>query len=98
MILYEKTIIFYCSNPLMGGGWFWYEQSYGTTDYYTKITSKGERVSIGRGSGREHFRYKYNLACYTSDNNEKDVSFNSYGDKPLKENAYLVLHVNNHKE
>ena len=36
---------------LMGGGWFWYEQSYGTTDYYTKITS------IGRGSGREHFRY-----------------------------------------
>lgn len=41
----------------MGGGWFWYEQSYGTTDYYTKITSKGERVSIGRGSGREHFRY-----------------------------------------
>lgn len=42
---------------LMGEGWFWYEQSYGTTDYYTKITSKGERVSIGRGSGREHFRY-----------------------------------------
>lgn len=82
---------------LMGGGWFWYEQSYGTTDYYTKITSKGERVSIGRGSGRERFRYKYNLASYTSDNNEKDVSFNSYGDKPLKENAYLVLHVNNHK-
>ncbi len=40
-----------------------------------KITSKGERVSIGRGSGREHFRYKYNLASYTSDNNEKDGVF-----------------------
>ena len=64
---------------LMGGGWFWYEQSYGTTDYYTKITSKGERVSIGRVSGREHFRYKYNLASYTSENNEKDV-FTIFGD------------------
>ncbi|ENZ5656445.1 YxeA family protein [Enterococcus hirae] len=33
----------------------------------------------------------------TEDNKEKDIAFDSFKDKPLKENAYLVLHVNKSK-
>lgn len=82
---------------LLGGGWVWYDQTFATTEYYTKIVSKGERVSIGKGNERKQYRYKYNLPSYTEDNKEKDIVFDSFKDKPLKENAYLVLHVNKSK-
>ncbi|EOB3455231.1 YxeA family protein [Enterococcus hirae] len=78
---------------LIGGGWFWYNQTFATTEYYTKIVSKGERVSIGKGNEREQYRYKYNLPSYTEDGRAKYIDFDSFKDKPLKENAYLVLHV-----
>lgn len=82
---------------LLGGGLVWYDQTFATTEYYTKIVSKGERVSIGKGNERKQYRYKYNLPSYTEDNKEKDIAFDSFKDKPLKENAYLVLHVNKSK-
>lgn len=80
-----------------GGAWFWYDQNYGTTDYYTKIVQEGKRVDIGSGGGMEQYRYSYHLPSYTKDNHEKTLSFNSAKDKELKPNSYLVLHVNDKK-
>lgn len=80
-----------------GGAWFWYEQNYGTMDYYTKIVQEGKRVDIGSGGGMDQHRYSYHLPSYTKENHEETLSFNSAKDKELKPNSYLVLHVNDKK-
>ncbi|MGM0340639.1 YxeA family protein [Enterococcus sp. AZ007] len=83
---------------LIGGSWFWYQNNYGTTDYYTKITTDGNRTNIGSGGGRDaHFRYEYKLKAYNENGDSKNIEFHSMSDRPLKKQAYLVTHVNNKK-
>lgn len=83
---------------ILGGiGYFWYNQNFGTEDYYTKITQKGEHRYIGMGDGMKQYRYTYTLPSYKENDEEKTITFDSFEDKQLKENAYLVLHVNDKK-
>ncbi|MGM0139495.1 hypothetical protein IGI65_001951 [Enterococcus sp. DIV0755b] len=95
-----KKIIFnaFLALLLIGGAWLIYEKNFATTDYYTKIVTEGNRTFIGKSNnGKKQYRYTYNLPSFTKDNQESDLSFDSNADRPLKRNAYLILHFNKQK-
>ncbi|AQW20677.1 hypothetical protein PL11_001480 [Lentilactobacillus curieae] len=70
-------------------GYGWYLRNYGGQDYYTQITTKGQRM------GKNDNRYKYHQAAYNQDGKKKIVEFNSgVVKRPLKMNAYLKLSYN----
>ncbi|MEQ7193723.1 YxeA family protein [Enterococcus avium] len=83
---------------LLGGYYLWYHQNYSTQEYYTKITTNGERINVAIKNGKETYpHYRYHLNAYNQKNEKKEVEFNSVDSVPLKKDAYLVLHVNKKK-
>lgn len=85
------------AGVIMGGGYYVYDQNYGTEDYYTKITTDGEKVISKSDDGQSFNRYRYNLESYKDASTSKSFEFDSVQDKPLKKEAYLKLKINEKK-
>ena len=70
---------------LLGGYYLWYHQNYSTQEYYTKITTNGERINVAIKNGKETYpHYRYHLNAYNQKNEKKEVEFNSVDSVPLK--------------
>lgn len=76
---------------------YWYLTNYGTSDYYTKITTTGQQTCIGETQRNKLYRYVYDLPGYDKDGDGVELAFRSVKNQPLKKNAYLVVHVNSKK-
>lgn len=81
----------------LGIGFYLYQDNYGTTPYYTKINQQGERVNSGDIKGEPTYRYDYHLNSVNKKKEQKNINFYSFEDRPLRENAYLKVHVNKKK-
>ena len=91
----KKTIIGLAFLVIIGGaGYKLYDDNYGTSDYYTKIYTDGERVENQIDTGGSFHRYKYNLKFINSNKDIKELEFESVKDKPLKSSAYLKAKIN----
>lgn len=74
-----------------------YNYFYGGDDYYTKITTNGEKTSKIIDNGETVYAYNYEQAAYDADGNEKRISLHEERSRPLKMNAYLKLKINPRK-
>ena len=76
-----------------------YNKFQGGTYYYTQITKEPTKVedSLDDRGIKQGSVYTYNLASYDNKGTEKDIQFDAYKDKPLKQNAYLKIKVNDIK-
>lgn len=91
----KKGLIGLAGIAIIGGiGYKVYDDNYGTTDYFTKIYTDGERMSVPIDSGGQTYHYTYNLKFINTDKQVKELEFNSVKDKPLKKDAYLKAKIN----
>ncbi|UUV99800.1 YxeA family protein [Vagococcus luciliae] len=99
MTYYKKGITFLILIAIIATPMYLYHKYQGGIYYYTKITkepSNTEDALDDRGI-KQGSIYTYSLSSVDDKGNEKDITFDAYKDKPLKENAYLKIKVNDIK-
>lgn len=79
-------------------GFNWYHSNYGTTAYYTQITTKGERKTGKDDSGKAYVYYHYSQPGYSDNGAKKDLSFDSVLPRSLKMGAYLKVGYNDKRQ
>lgn len=99
MTHYKKIITALILIAFIATPMYLYHKYQGGTYYYTKITKEPtntEDALDDRGI-KQGSIYTYNLSSVDNKGTEKDLEFDAYKDKPLKENAYLKIKVNDIK-
>lgn len=99
MTYYKKIIIALILIACIATPMYLYHKYQGGTYYYTKVTkepSKTEDALDDRGI-KQGSIYTYNLSGFDDKGTKKELEFDAYKDKPLKENAYLKIKVNDIK-
>ncbi|MGO2082490.1 YxeA family protein [Vagococcus sp.] len=83
----------------IGGPSYWYYINYSTTPYYTKINQPGKRHydTVDGNENKKLYSYEYQLDSFDHEGNLKKVTFNSFGDRELRKNAYLKIKLNSKK-
>ncbi|MDV0430505.1 YxeA family protein [Lactiplantibacillus sp. DA1] len=82
----------------VGLGFNWYHSNYGTTAYYTQITTKGERKTGKDDSGKAYVYYHYSQPGYSDNGAKKALSFDSVLPRSLKMGAYLKVGYNDKRQ
>ena len=96
-VIWGLIIAFIVLLPI-GLGYTWYHSNYGTTAYYTKITTTGERKTEKDSSGKTYVYYHYSQPTYNENGNKKTLTFNTVRPRPLKMNAYLKIGYNDNRQ
>ncbi|WDF83802.1 YxeA family protein [Lacticaseibacillus pabuli] len=80
------------------GGYFMFKQVYyGGTQYYTRITTDGRKITQTDQRGNHYVDYQYNQAAYDQDGKAKTIKFDGNKPRPLHHGAYLQLTYNQEK-
>jgi uncharacterized protein (TIGR01655 family) len=82
---------------ICGVSWYFYQEYFGGEDYYTQITTSGQKGTSQSSSGEVMTLYTYHQKAYNKKGAEKVEKLSEYREKPLKMNAYLKLKVNKRK-
>ena len=99
MIHYKKILSAIILIAFIGAPMFLYHKYQGGIYYYTKITQapiSTTDATDDRGI-KQGSIYTYDLPSFDKEGKEKNIEFDAYKDKPLKENAYLKIKVNDIK-
>lgn len=87
-----SILVVFCLGML--GTYLYY---YSGTTYYTRVTTVGTSSEHTDDSGNVDISYTYQLPSYTEGGDKKTLSFNSFNNKEIRQDAYLKLVVNDRK-
>lgn len=93
-LLTALILIGFIATPM-----YLYHKYQGGTYYYTKITKEptnSDNAVDSRGI-KQGSVYTYDLPGIDDKGNEKELTFDAYKDKPLRQDAYLKIKVNDIK-
>lgn len=74
------------------GSYYTYQYFYGGNEFYTRITTTGEKS----GTGDDTY-YHYQQPAYDDQGDAITIELNEYRSQPLRQGAYLKLLVNPRK-
>lgn len=96
---YKKLITAIILVAFIGTPMYLYHKYQDGTYYYTKITREPININdaIDDRGVKQGSIYTYNLPSVDKDGKEKQIEFDAYKDKPLKQDAYLKIKVNDIK-
>ncbi|MCI0130641.1 MULTISPECIES: YxeA family protein [Enterococcaceae] len=99
MTYYKKIILALILIACIATPMSLYHKYQGGTYYYTKVTKEPSKTkeALDDREIKQGSIYAYNLASFDDKGTEKELEFDAYKDKPLKEHAYLKIKVNDIK-
>ncbi|MGX4686565.1 YxeA family protein [Vagococcus sp. JNUCC 83] len=99
MAHYKRVISAIILIAFIGTPMYLYHKYQGGTYYYAKITQNPISTNDATDNSgiKQGSIYTYDLPSFDKEGKEKNIEFDVYKDKPLKENAYLKIKVNDIK-
>ncbi|MDT2813696.1 YxeA family protein [Vagococcus carniphilus] len=72
-------------------GYYTYDNYHKTEEYYTKVVTEGQPITLKREDGETFNRFRYQLESYKSPSVSKKVEIDSVENQPFKKDTYLKV-------